>query len=363
MPNPATDSAPIPAPIPVVWSPSTRLHVPRHEIWLGVTTLGTEVPERVDAILGALGSHRLREAVAHGDDLLRAVHDAGLLEFLETAAEEWARAGYEEVVGQDRVVPYFFDTPALVAGMQPTPPAAPHGRTGHYCYDTMTLVGPGTWEAARAAVDAALTAVDLVVAGSRSAYALCRPPGHHVTPLGYGGSCYLNNAAVAAEALRAAGHEKVAVVDVDAHHGNGTQAVFWDRADVLYGSVHVDPAAGWFPHVFGHATETGAGDGAGATRNLPLAEGTGDDPWVDAVTDLAAWTEAAGATALVVSLGVDAAADDPESPLQVTADGYERAGRALGGLGLPSVIVQEGGYHLPTLGGLVAAYLRGHAAA
>ncbi|WP_168929535.1 histone deacetylase family protein [Nocardioides sp. GY 10113] len=356
MPNPAPPADPI----PVVWSPATRLHVPRHEVWLGVPTPGTEVPERVDEILGALGDHDLHEAVAHGDELLRVVHHPGLLEFLETAAAAWAREGYEEVVGQDRVVPYFFETPALVAGMEPTPPAALHARTGQYCYDTMTLVGPGTWEAARAAVDAALTAVDLVVGGQRAAYALCRPPGHHVTPLGYGGSCYLNNAAVAAEALRAAGHERVAVIDVDAHHGNGTQAVFWERPDVLYGSLHVDPAAGWFPHLFGHASETGAGAGAGATRNRPLPEGTGDGPWVEAVADLADWAAAGGATALVVSLGVDAAADDPESPLRVTADGYERAGRALGGLGLPSVMVQEGGYHLPTLGGLVAAYLRGH---
>ena len=219
-------------------------------------------------------------------------------------------------------MPYFFQTEAMLAGMPPSPPVAMHARAGQYCYDTMTLVGPGTWEAARAAVDVALTAVDLVAAGERAAYALCRPPGHHVTPLGYGGSCYLNNAAVAAEALRAAGHERVAVIDIDAHHGNGTQAVFWERPDVRYGSLHVDPAAGWFPHVFGHAGETGAGAGEGATRNLPLPEGTGDGPWVDAVARLAEW--AGDCSALVVSLGVDAAGDDPESPLQVTADGFLR---------------------------------------
>ncbi len=227
----------------------------------------------------------------------------------------------------------------------------------------MTVIGPGTWEAARSAVDCALTAVDLVVGGERAAYALCRPPGHHVTGQGYGGSCYLNNAAVAAEALRVAGHERVAVIDVDAHHGNGTQAIFWERSDVLYGSLHVDPAAGWFPHVFGHASETGAGEGTGATRNEPLPEGTRDEPWVEAVGALAGWVGGHGCSALVVSLGVDAAADDPESPLLVTADGYREAGRVLGGLGLPTVAVQEGGYHLPSLGGLVAAYLEGHASA
>lgn len=326
---------------------------------MGVPTPGTEVPQRVDAILDVLAAHPRHEAAPHDDRHLRAVHSEGLLDHLERIAGEWAAGPYAELVGQDRVVPYVFETPALLAGMAPTPPVATHARAGTYCYDTMTLVGPGTWEAARAAVDVALTAVDLVAAGEPAAYALCRPPGHHVTPLGFGGSCYLNNAAVAAEALRATGHERVAVIDVDAHHGNGTQAVFWERGDVRYGSLHVDPAAGWFPHVFGHASETGAGAGAGATRNLPLPEGTGDGPWVEAVAELADW--ASDCTALVVSLGVDAAGDDPESPLQVTADGFRAAGAVLGGLGVPSVLVQEGGYDLAHLGGLVAAYLEGHA--
>ncbi len=351
--------------IPVIWSPTTRLHLPKHEVWVGVPTPGTELPERVDRILDALTGHPLHEAIAHDDEILELVHDGELLAFLEGAAAAWAAAPYEEIVGQDRVVPYFFQTAGLLAGMEPTPATALHAQAGEHCYDTMTLVGPGTWEAARAAVDVALTAVDLVTAGEGSAYcptayALCRPPGHHVTPSGYGGSCYLNNAAVAAEGLRAAGHAKVAVVDIDAHHGNGTQAIFWQRPDVLYGSLHVDPAAGWFPHVFGHASETGAGDGEGATRNLPLPEGTGDGPWTEAVADLARWVADAGCDALVVSLGVDAAGDDPESPLQVTADGFRAAGASLGALDLPSVLVQEGGYDLATMGGLVAAYLDGH---
>jgi acetoin utilization deacetylase AcuC-like enzyme len=222
----------------------------------------------------------------------------------------------------------------------------------------MTLVGPGTWEAARAAVHCALTAADLVLSGqARSAYALCRPPGHHVTRSAYGGSCYLNNAAIAAQALRSGGHDRVAIVDVDAHHGNGTAAIFYDRADVFYGSLHVDPGAGWFPHVVGFADETGVGPGEGTTLNLPLVPGTGDAGWVTTVDRL---VEAVGAfepTVLVVSLGVDAAADDPESPLQVTESGFAAAGARLAALDLPTVHVQEGGYHLSSLGGLVAAFL------
>ena len=125
----------------------------------------------------------------------------------------------------------------------------------------MTLIGPGSWEAIRGAADAALTAADLVSSGSPLAYALCRPPGHHVTRAAYGGSCYLNNAAIAAQALRAAGADRVAIIDIDAHHGNGTQMIFYDRADVWYGSVHVDPGAGWFPHYAGYADERGTGGG------------------------------------------------------------------------------------------------------
>jgi acetoin utilization deacetylase AcuC-like enzyme len=345
--------------IPVVWSPETRRHEPMREVWVGVPTEGTEVAARVDRILAALPDQPLVDPTPHDDEVLHRVHDPAFVDHLRTVYAEWTEGPYDALVGQSRVVPYAFPTPALSQGMPPTRAAATHGRAGEYCYDTMTLVGPGTWEAARAAVDCALTAVDLVAAGSDAAYALCRPPGHHATRQGYGGSCYLNNAALAAQGLRDSGHGTVAVVDLDAHHGNGTQAIFWERPDVRYASLHVDPAAGWFPHWFGHATETGAGDGSGHTRNLPLPEGAADDVWVDGVRALADWVS--GADALVVSLGVDAAAEDPESPLLVSAGGYHAAGERLGELDLPTVIIQEGGYHLPSLGALVAAYLDGHA--
>jgi acetoin utilization deacetylase AcuC-like enzyme len=349
----------LPVTIPVVWSPETRRHKPMREVWVGVPTDGTELPERVDRILGSLPGHKRIDAVPHDDVILHRVHDPAYVEHLRTIHAQWQEGPYDELVGQDRVVPYVFPTPAMTQGMPPTPAAATHGRAGQYCYDTMTLVGLGTWEAARAAVDCSLTAVDLLADGAPAAYALCRPPGHHATRQGYGGSCYLNNAAVAAEALRAAGHRTVAVIDLDAHHGNGTQAIFWERPDVRYGSLHVDPGAGWFPHFYGHASESGGRDGRGASRNLPLPEGTSDDAWLHAVSTLAEWVT--GADALVVSLGLDDEPDETDRPLMLTTDGYARAGQMLGSLGLPSVIVQEGGYHLPSLGGLVAAYLDGHA--
>jgi acetoin utilization deacetylase AcuC-like enzyme len=344
----------------VVWSPATRLHDTKGAVWVGMPDPGDEVPERVDRILDALSGVGVPvvEAEAHDDAILAAVHDQAFLDHLASVHDEWLRSPIPELAGQDRVVAYMFATEAMLDGLPWHRPAAVQARAGRYAFDTMTPVGPGTWPAARAGVDCALTAVDLIASGGlQSAYALCRPPGHHATRSAYGGSCYLNNAAVAAEAFRAAGHERVAVVDVDAHHGNGTASIFYDRADVFYGSVHVDPGAGWFPHVVGFADETGTGPGAGATLNLPLPPETGDSPWLEAVVRLAGEARRRGSTALVVSLGVDAAADDPNSPLRISEAGYRRAGEVLASLGLPTVIVQEGGYVLGTLGSLVLAFV------
>jgi len=349
------------SPAVVVRSDTCLLHVPGAEIWVGVRTPGTELPERATRIEDALrrAGHRVVDADGHGDDVLLRVHDPRLVEHLRTVWARWVEAGFPVEPGQDRVVPYLMPTAGMLDGLPEREPVAVHAAAGRWCYDTMTLVGPGTWEAARAAVDVTLSAVDLVVGGEPLTYALARPPGHHVTKAAYGGSCYLNNAGVAAQALRDAGHERVAIVDIDAHHGNGTQALFYDRADVFYGSLHVDPGAGWFPHYAGFADETGRDAGLGANLNVPLAEGAPDEQWLAAVDLIVDAVAAHGATALVVSLGVDAAAADPESPLQVTHDGYEAAGRRLAALALPTVAVQEGGYHLDTLGDLVVVTLRG----
>jgi acetoin utilization deacetylase AcuC-like enzyme len=347
--------------VPIVWSDRHRLHEPGGEVWVGVRTPGTEVPRRAEAIRDALRAHDATfvDAVAHPDEDVLAVHDAALLDYLRGAWDEWDAAGLPSDPGQDRVVPYVFAHRGLTPHFAPTVPQATWARPGYFAYDTMTLVGPGTWEAARGALDAALTAADLVAGGAPAAYACCRPPGHHVTRTAYGGSCYLNNAAAAAARLRVRTDGPVAVIDIDAHHGNGTQAIFYDRADVLTASVHVDPGAGWFPHYLGFAAETGAGDGDGANRNAPLTPGSGDDAWLAAIGELASWARDGGARALVVALGVDAAAGDPESPLNVTPAGFHAAGRALGALRLPTVAVQEGGYDLDTIGELVHEFLTG----
>jgi acetoin utilization deacetylase AcuC-like enzyme len=338
--------------LPFVWSDDCLRHEPQAEVWIGTSTPATEVAARALATRDALLDAGAQEVAAapHDDSALLAVHDPALVEFLRTAWESWSAAD----LPADRVVPYVFARDELTSGRDPATPTAVWARPGLFAYDTMTLIGPGTWEAARAAVDVALTAVDLVADGERIAYACCRPPGHHVTRSLYGGSCYLNNAAVAAAALLDRLGGPVNIVDIDAHHGNGTQALFLERTDVRTASVHVDPGAGWFPHFLGFAAESDD-----ANLNVPLAPGTGDDGWLEAVRTAAGF--AANARALVVALGVDAAAGDPESPLEVSASGYREAGRILGGLDVPTVVVQEGGYDLDTIGALVVETLTGFA--
>jgi acetoin utilization deacetylase AcuC-like enzyme len=353
--------------IEVVWDEDCLLHRPGGEVWLGARDEGTEVADRATVILTALTSAGAPVVAARAPDpagilavhgAVLNVHDRGLVEHLATIWADWEARGYPADYGRDRVVPYVFPTGAMLAGLPLRLPVATHAQVGMFCYDTMTLIGPGSWEAIRAATDCAATAAALITAGRSAAYALCRPPGHHAGPAGYGGSCYLNNAAVAAQALRDSGVERVAIIDIDAHHGNGTQAIFYDRADVFYGSVHVDPGAGWFPHYMGFATERGSGPGTGANRNIPLAPGSGDAAWLAAVEELCAETEKHGADAVVLSLGVDAASADPESPLQVSAAAYRAAGERIGRLA-PTAAVQEGGYDLASLGEYVAATLAG----
>jgi acetoin utilization deacetylase AcuC-like enzyme len=341
---------------PVVWTDEHRRHDPATGVWVGVQIASDEVPRRAEAIRAALeaAGAPIVPAEPHPDEALLAVHDPELVDFLRRAWRDWHAAGLPADPGQPDVVGYLFPTPGFLSGVRPRVPAALSARTGAYCYDTLTVVSEGTWEAARAAVDTALTAADLVLAGAQVTYACCRPPGHHVTRSAFGGSCYLNNAAVVAQHLRDRGCSRVAVLDLDAHHGNGAQAIFWSRDDVLTGSVHVDPGAGWFPHFLGFADESGP-----ANLNATLAPGDGDAAWLAAIDALVSAARGHRSEALVVPLGVDAAEQDPNAPLRVTEDGFRDAGRLLARLGLPTVFVQEGGYVLETIGALVLAALEG----
>ena len=348
--------------MPVVWTDRHRGHAPDGGYWLGVRQPGDEEPERGDVLRDQLlaAGATIVDAPDLGLAPILRVHDASFVDCLRRAYPAWVAEGHLADPGQPQVVPYLFAVAGFAERYRPVHrPATIRAELGLYATDTLTLMSEGTFDAACAAVHAAVHAAALVADGARASYAAVRPPGHHAGPAYFGGSCYFNNAAAAAQALRDRGAARVAIVDIDAHQGNGTQGIFWHRGDVLYASVHVDPAAGWYPHYVGHADETGEADGAGATLNVPLAEGSGDADWLAGVDRLLAAAGAHSSSAVVVSLGVDAAVQDPNSPLEVTAEGFREAGRRIGALGLPTVFVQEGGYVLETLGPLVLQVVEG----
>ena len=340
-------------PVPVVAGDAHRAHDPPYEVNYGeVVRPVYERVERAERIRDALAAagHPLVEPAPHGIEPLLAVHEPSLLRFLEQGWAAWRADGGPEVL-----IPDSFPIPRLARGGG-RDLGGGVGRPGWFCFDTATPMVAGSFTAALAAADAALTAADLVAAGAPAAYALCRPPGHHAGPGYYGGFCFLNNAAIAARSLHRLG--RVAVVDVDFHHGNGTQDVFWEDPEVLYVSLHGDPA-GHYPHFTGAADETGGGAGAGTNRNLPLPDGTGDDAYLASLGEAMAVVAGFDPATLVVSAGFDTFAGDPIGAFQVTTEGFRRIGAALAAAGRPTVVVQEGGYAVEALGANALALLRG----
>jgi acetoin utilization deacetylase AcuC-like enzyme len=334
--------------------PSESLHAPRFFLMRGRLRDNYEVPARAASLREGLARLGITpetppDAPEHA---LRWAHEPRYLAFLREASASWAalpEAG-EEVVGNVHPTPEMIAQGALI-------PSGLVGQVGWFTADTACPIGPGTYTASVGAAACALAAAGEAAAG-RSAYALCRPPGHHAYAARAGGHCYINNAAIAAEALRQAGATRVAVLDIDSHHGNGTQGIFWKRADVLTVSVHADPNS-YYPWFVGRAGERGAGPGTGCNRNLPLAMGTGDEGWLAAIADGIAEIRAFKAEALIVSLGFDASEHEPLAALKVTAEGFARAGAAIGALKLPTAICQEGGYNVDILGELLARFLAG----
>ncbi len=342
----------------VVYTPAHLGHDPKTGIEQSGIGPAFEHVGRAEAIRETLQADSRFNFVAPFDwglGPIEAVHDHGLISFLGTG---WAE--YQEAVGPTPdVTPDVFYRPALRRGMSArSEPTSIHGRLGWYCFETTTPLTIGTFEAALSAVDTALTTTQIVLAGERSAYGLCRPPGHHATSGLYGGYCFFNNAAIAANHIASTTGTKVTVLDVDYHHGNGTQEIFYGRDDVQYVSLHGDPVRA-YPYNIGYADETGAGRGAGANLNVPLALHTDDDAYVRALHLAMESIQAFGPSTLIVSLGLDTYYNDPISDLSLTADGFERCGAAVAQLGLPTIVLQEGGYDVAALGENVRRWLIG----
>ncbi|GMT96303.1 acetylpolyamine amidohydrolase AphB [Corallococcus caeni] len=310
-----------------------------------------ECPARVDFIeqaLRAAGHHTWLPPRDFPLERLLNIHDAGFIEFLRTAYPRWRAEGRD-----GSMLPSGFPARGL---RRDRVPSGIHGAMGYYAFDAGTPIVSGTWEAALASAHCAMTAAALVTEGARAAYALCRPPGHHAASGTYGGYCFLNNAALAAQGLRDAGKARVALLDVDYHHGNGTQEIFWERDDVLFISIHGTPDTE-YPYFLGYADERGAGRGEGYTLNLPLQRGTDWAGYSAALATAREAIQAFRADALVVSLGVDTYDGDPISAFKLRKEHFPLLGGQLAGLGLPTVLVQEGGYAVEDIGHNVAAVL------
>jgi len=342
----------------VVYSPRHLEHDPEHEFSDGEAVAIYEVPERAETIrrsLEADDGFAFVDPTEHGSEPIVAVHDPDMLRYLEEAWHAWTAAG--ETARE--VFPDTFALPALREGMgEGRMPSTPRAAVGAWCFDTATPMVEGTYRAAREAVDVALTTMDLALEGEAAAYGLCRPPGHHAARALFGGYCFLNNAAIVAEQLARRTGEPVAILDVDYHHGNGTQQIFYARADVLYVSLHGDPDRA-YPYFSGFAEEAGVGPGEGTTLNLPLPLGCSDEEYLANLDRGLEAIAAFGGSTLVVSLGLDTYGRDPICDLALTTPVYQEVGRRVAALGRTTIVLQEGGYFLPHLGENARWWLRG----
>lgn len=344
----------------IVFDPRQRDHQPQAFIARGRPAANPERVERTDRLLAAAGAagHRAVAPADYGRKPILAVHDAGYVDFLEHAHQRWQRLPNAGPEVQPNVHPNRRMTRAPVGSADVSIVAW----AGHYLADTGTPIGAETWKAAYWSAQSAIEAAERVRAGAPVAYALCRPPGHHCYADLAGGFCFLNNVAIAAQWLRDHGAPKVAILDVDVHHGNGTQGIFYERADVLFVSIHADPT-NYYPFYAGHADERGAGAGAGCNLNLPLAHGLGDTDVLAALDRALDAIRNFGPTHLLISLGLDASEHDPLGALKVTTAGFGAIGQRIAGLGLPTVLIQEGGYLSDALGANLAGFLGGFEAA
>ena len=339
----------------VLFSAQHALHAPAHEFFRGERVPCFETPSRAEFVRAELASrgHELRAPVHDSRPLLAAVHAARYLAFLESAWAQWL--ALDPANASRQPFPSVWPVRTLRSDREPANFIA---RLGLYSFDNGTPLSAGTWAAAKAGADTASSAAGLLAGGERAVFCASRPPGHHAGADFMGGYCFLNNAAVAAQALRWQGCGRVAVLDVDYHHGNGTQAIFYDRADVLFVSLHADPAHE-YPFFSGYADETGAGAGLGCNRNLPLPAGCDAAAWFEALEAACTAIAGYGPDALVVSLGLDTYAGDPLTTFRLQSDDFRRLGTRIARLRLPTALILEGGYAAAELGINAARVLEG----
>jgi acetoin utilization deacetylase AcuC-like enzyme len=327
-----------------------KRHDPKGFLSSGSPKPNPEQPARADRLLvgaKAAGCEIVRPR-DYGQGPIAAVHTPEYLEFLENIFERWQRIEGASA----EVVPNIHPL-----GRDGSYPASAVGQAGYHMADTSCPISAETWESARWSAWSAVAAAETVAAGAPAAYALCRPPGHHAFADVAGGFCYFNNSAIAAQLLRKTA-ARVAILDVDLHHGNGTQGVFYARGDVLTVSIHADPVR-FYPFFWGHADERGVGAGLGYNLNLPLPRQTGDEGFLEALDAGIARVRAFAPEGLVVALGLDAFEGDPFGGLSVTTPGFARIGEAIARLKLPTAIVQEGGYICDELGDNLSSFLTG----
>ncbi|MEM8729447.1 MAG: histone deacetylase family protein [Pseudomonadota bacterium] len=328
----------------IFFSETHRRHFPQGELFGGELVTPFERPSRVEYVLARLKARGFTDIQAPSDpdrDAIAALCDPGYLQFLETAWDEWVAAGF-----RGEIIAASFPARRMQTAR---PPNDIDGKAGYYALAAETAITNGTWDAALSSAASAQSATKAVIDGAGAAFALCRPPGHHATADMYGGYCFLNNAALAAQALRDSGAARVAVLDIDFHHGNGTQDIFYDRGDVMFASLHGAPQDA-FPYFLGYADETGAGPGADTNVNFPMPPGAPYTLWSEALDAALARITGFGAQALVVSLGVDAFKDDPISFFKLESDDFTDAGRRIATLDLPTVFCMEGGYAIEAVG-------------
>ena len=327
-------------------APLHAAHAPEFEFFRGERVPCFETPARAEIVVDALRrcGHTLRAPTHDAAAILPRVHAPRYLDFLAGAWPRWLALDPENAKRQP--FPSVWPVRSLRSDIAPQNFIA---ALGLYSMDNGTPISAGMWAAAKQGADAALSAVAAVRDGAPAAFSASRPPGHHAGWDFMGGYCFINNAAVAAVALRDGGCQRVAILDLDYHHGNGTQSLFYDRADVLFASIHGDPLTE-YPFYLGHASESGVGPGAGFNLNLPLAAGSSRAAWFAAFDQAEARIKAFQPDALVISLGLDTAAGDPISGFSLMPDDYARLGERLGGWRYPSVFVLEGGYAVAALG-------------